>query len=173
MWLTLQITGFFTLYALAFFARKIKSFISTLDRAAMLRKSSRSARIKRSVFTGLRRAYALAMLFGVHAMFRGILWELQAGMVIRYGTSDAASVLHVWDAWYVQHDFVLDLPGRIRLDSRCHLVRSPGAEIGVAMTVQADVSGPWESLSMCWKSRSENNSGSGTDRQPRSTDFTG
>jgi uncharacterized membrane protein YbaN (DUF454 family) len=130
MWLTLQITGFFTLYALAFFARKTKSFVSTLDRAAMLRKSSRSTRIKRSVFTGLRRVYALVMLFGVHAMFRGILWELQAGMVIRYGTSEAASVLHIWDAWYVQRDFVLDLPRRIWLDSSCHLARCPGAEFG-------------------------------------------
>jgi uncharacterized membrane protein YbaN (DUF454 family) len=132
IWLTLQIAGFFTLHALAFFARKIKSFVSTLDRAAVLRKSSRSARIKRSVFTGLRRAYALAMLFGVHAMFRGILWELQAGMVIRYGTSEAASVLHIWDAWYVHNGRVLGTPRGIRLDSSCHLVRGPGAEFGQA-----------------------------------------
>lgn len=71
-----------------------------MNRAERLRRSSKSARVKRSVFAVGRGAYAIIMLYLILPLLIGIGFELSVAIPARYGLSrDLTPVLHLWDAW--------------------------------------------------------------------------
>lgn len=64
-----------------------------------MHRSTLSMRIKRTVGRVLVGAYAAVMVYGLHPVARGVLWELRVGLWVRHGLRGGQSVLHVWDAW--------------------------------------------------------------------------
>ena len=97
-----QLIGSHVLVVVYLIGRKVKSSIRQFNRAADIRQSTVSIRVKRVSLSLLVGAYAIVLLYGVLPLVIGLNFELYAGLVGRYGSEkNVTPVLHVWDAWSV------------------------------------------------------------------------
>lgn len=84
-----------------------KKRIIQWSRARRLRRSKASTRFKRGVFSALKNAYSVILLYLVVPLLVGINFELFIALPVRYGFSrDVTPVLHFWDAWAMGTAFI-------------------------------------------------------------------
>ena len=102
-----QIAGSYALYIGTYFGLKLKSFVRSLTHAEhfSLANPLPGARLKRGITKLYRAVFNSTILFAVHPIARGLVWEMRLGMLIRHGLTEGRNVLHLWDMWYVVFPF--------------------------------------------------------------------
>jgi hypothetical protein len=82
---------------------KISAFIRAMTHAKhfYLTNPAPGARIKRAIFKASAGTFNIAILFMIHPIARGLVWEMRLGMLVRHGLTEGRNVLHLWDMWCV------------------------------------------------------------------------
>lgn len=76
-----------------------KRLIKTQRARRQAYRSALSRRLKRSFMRVLQKTYVFLTLYGAYPLLRGMVFEVQWGMILRYGMKEVVPVVNVWDAW--------------------------------------------------------------------------
>ncbi|WWC73270.1 uncharacterized protein I206_107236 [Kwoniella pini CBS 10737] len=95
--------GAYIIYLSFLLGRSARRHIMTLSRAARIRRSARSTRIKRTLIKYLTGTYGLVTIYGVIPFFVGLLGDIY-GSTFSWTRRDSAGgriVVHFWDTWSI------------------------------------------------------------------------
>lgn len=95
-----QVAGVLSLAITAKYGRQAqKRLVKTQRARRQAYRSALSRRLKRSFLRTLKRTYVTLALYGAYPLLRGMVFEVQWGMILRYGMKEVVPVVNVWDAW--------------------------------------------------------------------------